>query len=229
MATGKIYENLFNFLHEVHKTGIKKGKRINPMGRDQSAYHYRSIDDIMPFVPNLLLKHDLAIRPVNIDYSYHENETPKVDMKGNQTFYADYIVKAEYVLYTRDGSETNSFKGLGQGDGKDAKHKGCSSALTNALKSFILTSLAGLPNGDNDEEDDTPQLNLEDLDKLIEIRLEFKYDAKHTCKTYDDAKKLWIESYYPRTTELDKPHDWTQSIQTILDGFPKTSESVVNV
>lgn len=228
MSSGKVYERLFDFFAEIHEKGIKKGKMINSFGKDQGNYFYRSIVDIMPTVPNLLMKHRLAIRTVKVDLKYIENTTPKIDYKGNQTFLASHIVTAEYVIYTDDGSETESFVGIGQADGKDPKHKGCSAAFTNALKSFILTNLAGLPNGDNDEEDDSIE-TVEDkkISSILEIdaiRLAFIHEAKKTCKNYEQAKELWINNFYPKTTDMEKPENWTQLIQSIIDSFPKSGE-----
>jgi hypothetical protein len=143
-------------------------KEIGAVGKDrknpQQNYSFRGIDDFYNAVQPALCRHGVFIVPTVIEQNRQDRQTKS----GTNMIYTVLTVK--HVFYAPDGS---SIEAVTVGEAMDSGDKSANKAMSAAMK-YALIEVFSIPTeGDNDTENNSPEVAapfLEQLDDAFKRR-----------------------------------------------------------
>jgi len=141
MESGMIYKSISAIMKEVPAIG--KNNR-----NAQQGFNYRSIDDVMNALQNILPKYGVFYVPEVIESHREERQTAK----GGTLLYS--VLKVRYTFYAEDGS---SVAAVVQSEGMDSADKSSNKAMSAACK-YALFQVFNIPTIETvDPDAETPE------------------------------------------------------------------------
>ncbi len=142
----KVYKAINQVQKSLAKTGITKDRK-----NQQQNYTFRGIDDVYNALSPLLAEAGLCILPRVLSREVAERPSSK----GGILFYVTVEVEFDFIS-AEDGSK-HIVKTYGEA--MDSADKATNKAMSAAYKYAALQAFAIPTEGDNDSEDDTPEVD----------------------------------------------------------------------
>jgi hypothetical protein len=174
----KVYQAINAIQADLAKTGISKD-RVNSQG---SGYKFRGIDDVYNAISPLLAKHGLCILPRVLTRECIE----RTSKAGAALFYVTVEVEFDFVS-AEDGSK-HTVKTFGEA--MDSGDKATNKAMSAAHKYAFIQAFSIPVEGDNDSENQTPEVFGMSINALTD-----HLTAINDAATGEDLQKVFGVAY----------------------------------
>lgn len=161
----KVYKAINAVQADLAHVGITKARR-NTQG---AGYDFRGIDDVYNSVSPLLAKHGLCILPRVLSRECVE----RTSKQGGALFYV--TVEVEFDLVSAEDGSKHTVKTFGEA--MDSSDKATNKAMSAAYKYAAFQAFAIPTEGDNDTENQTPELSSDAYKEYEALYLPMLRDA----------------------------------------------------